>query len=364
MLRAPLDALHRRRIAFPGARLTGNPPSKMSLRDYRKHWTSGMRPPEIPTEDDDAAPTLARQGVPKCYMCGEMGHISDNCPWGQRVCHKCKQPGHEYAACPTRGLRVCYHCKQPGHEYAACPARGTAQAKDRASGGEVGGESVNEQEEALANHEAALAELGKMLGMKDEPAKIPPEDDDAALTLARPPPSLVFGQRAAKRFEAARASPPPAPHATPPPKSSRFAETHGPHPWLKYIPGATPAPSPPALPMASVVLMPLPPFTTLADVSRIALRAGAAPGDVMGVKLWLSSKRERGDSASAQHTAATDEEDKDKLSSKDKPTGENEDFRRVPPRGTCGGVGADKAREDGAGHPGGGVGFEGEGGGG
>ncbi|KAJ7826875.1 hypothetical protein B0H14DRAFT_1243431 [Mycena olivaceomarginata] len=47
----------------------------------------------------------------------------------------------------------------------------------------------------------------------------------------------------------------------------------------------------------------------------------------MGVKLWVSSKRERGDSASAQHTAATDEEDKDKLTSKDKPTAENEDFR-------------------------------------
>lgn len=149
------------------------------------------------------------------------------------------------------------------------------------------------------------------MSISDEAIKIPSEDD-AALTLARPPPHLVFGSRAAKRWEAARTRPPPVPHATPPfgpPKSSR------------HIPGAPPTPSPPALPAASVVLMPLPPFTTLADVGRIALRAGAAPGDVMGVKLWVNSKRERGDSASGEHTAATEEEDRDK------PTGENADFR-------------------------------------
>lgn len=84
-----------------------------------------------------------------CYSCGGFGHMARDCTQGQK-CYNCKsqccsQPGllfllsyliqantvrtlggdlgHVSRDCPTeaKGERVCYKCKQPGHVQADCP---------------------------------------------------------------------------------------------------------------------------------------------------------------------------------------------------------------------------------------------------
>lgn len=37
----------------------------------------------------------------KCFQCGEVGHIRENCPEGNNNCRKCGQPGHYARECTT-----------------------------------------------------------------------------------------------------------------------------------------------------------------------------------------------------------------------------------------------------------------------
>lgn len=77
-----------------------------------------------------------------CYSCGGFGHMARDCTQGQK-CYNCRchyflsllsipaqaktakggDLGHVSRDCPTeaKGERVCYKCKQPGHVQADCP---------------------------------------------------------------------------------------------------------------------------------------------------------------------------------------------------------------------------------------------------
>jgi hypothetical protein len=51
-----------------------------------------------------ASPKIHKLTFFFCISGGEVGHVSRDCPTeasGERVCYKCKQPGHVQAACPN-----------------------------------------------------------------------------------------------------------------------------------------------------------------------------------------------------------------------------------------------------------------------
>jgi cellular nucleic acid-binding protein len=81
--------------------------------------------PPLPTSSDPyCAPSFATPVFGKdCYNCGQMGHVSKDCPSGSS-CYKCGQQGHVLKDCTSAASlhRDCYKCGQVGHLSKDCPS--------------------------------------------------------------------------------------------------------------------------------------------------------------------------------------------------------------------------------------------------
>ncbi|KAJ6497368.1 hypothetical protein C8R45DRAFT_1093758 [Mycena sanguinolenta] len=129
------------------------------------------------------------------------------------------------------------------------------------------------------------------LASDNDSLKVEIPDDEVVLTPS--PPYLVFGKKTTKFWASGLPSTVTNAIESPEPASPSPVETS---PELR----------------TGVALIGLPPFTTVAEVARIALRTRVTPGDVLAVRLWLRSAPSRVPKAEdEEHVAGVDEKGKD-----------------------------------------------------
>ncbi|KAF4743916.1 hypothetical protein FOZ63_018834 [Perkinsus olseni] len=80
---------------------------------------------------------------PRCILCDKDGHWAGDCPTKDVMCLNCRELGHRAKDCLND--IVCIKCRRPGHKVADCPTlKGDVVAMDQEDSFEWGAASLRE----------------------------------------------------------------------------------------------------------------------------------------------------------------------------------------------------------------------------